>query len=98
MKDISELDISNKMKIKLIRKEIYRYQKKYIENLKINDPEAYEKIRKKRLRSYKNWKKNNPDYLRKWFKNDYKKNPKKYKKYNEKAYLKKALSGQSKGD
>jgi len=82
------------MQVKLIDKEIYRNRKICIEKLKIDDPEAYEKIRKKRLRSYRNWKKNNPGYLRKWFKNDYKKNPEKYKKYNEKAKLKKALSGE----
>ncbi len=91
---ISQLNVSKLMKIKLIHKEIYGYQKKCLQELKIDDPEAYEKIRKKRLRSYRNWKKNNPGYLRKWFKNDYKKNPEKYKKYNEKAYLKKALSGE----
>lgn len=86
------MNISERMKRKLLNKEIWKYQKEYLKNLKKNDPEAYRKMREKRYEYYKNWRKKNPDYNKIWLRNDYKKDPGKYKIYQKRYWLKKALS------
>lgn len=44
MKRISEMDISDKMKLRIINKEIHGLKRKYIEKLKIEDPKSYREI------------------------------------------------------
>lgn len=83
LKELDDLDISERMKEKLISKEIWRSQRGYLKDLKKNNPETYKKMLKKKR-----------EYLRNWRK----KHPEKYKAYTKKYWLKKALSGESKGD
>ena len=62
MKKISEMDISGKMKLKIINKEINESRKKYIQKLKIEDPEAYLELRESQKKDLKRFRKKNPDY------------------------------------
>ena len=98
MKKISELTVSDRMKIKLIDKEIYKYRRICIENLKLDDPEAYEKIKKARREWYKKWRLKNPDYNKLWLRKWYKKHPEKQREYQIRYWLKRALSRGTKGD
>ena len=93
MKKISKLSVSDKMKVKLINEEIYKYRKICIENLKIDDPEAYEKIKKVRREYLKKWKLKNPDYNKLWLRKWHKKHPEKQKEYQRRYWKKRALSG-----
>ena len=77
---------------KLIYKEIYKYQKAYFKRLKISDPEAYEKIKKARNRYLKKWRADNPDYNKNWLSAYYKKHKEKFREYQKRYWLKKALS------
>jgi len=77
---------------KLINKEIYKYQKAYLQKLKTSDPEAYEKIRSTRNKYLKGWRARNPDYNKRWLKAYYKKYPEKFREYQRRYWLKKALS------
>jgi len=92
LKKINEMNISEKMKMKLINKELWKYQKEYLENLKKNNPEAYEKMLKTRREYYRNWRARNPDYNKIWLRNAYKKDPEKFKVYQKRYWLKKAQS------
>jgi hypothetical protein len=94
LKKIDDMNISEKMKMRLINKELWKYRKEYLKNLKKNKPELYEKMRKARYEYYKKWRKKHPNYNKIWLKNDYKKNPEKYKIYQRRYWLKKALSGE----
>jgi len=64
--------------IKGINKELYRVQKEYLESL---DPEVYQKIKKARYDYYLAWRKENPNYNKKWLRAYYKKYPEKFKAY-----------------
>jgi len=77
---------------KLINKEIRKYRKAYLQKLKVNDPEAYEKIKKARREYYKRWRAENPDYNKKWLRSYHKKYPEKFQEYQRRYWLKKALS------
>lgn len=77
MKKISEMDISSKMKVKLINKGIQESKRNHIKRLIIEDPDAYLELRKSQIGYLDRFKKKNPDYIEKWRK----KNPKKYKNY-----------------
>jgi len=77
LKELDDLDISQKMREKIIYKEIWKSQRKYLEKLKRNDPETYKKMRKKKTEYLRNWRKNNPG---------------KYKDYTKKYWLKKTKS------
>jgi len=90
---INEMNISEKMKMKLINKEIWKYQKEYLKNLKKNNPEAYEKMRKKKREYLRKWRKKHPDYNKIWLRNAYKKDPERFRIYQKRYWLKKALSG-----
>lgn len=92
LKEISELNISEKMKMKLINKELWKYKKEYLENLKKNRPDLYEKMRKARYEYYKRWRKKHPDYNREWLRKAYKKDPEKFREYQRQYWLKKSLS------
>ena len=83
MKKLDDLDISEKMREKIISKEIWKDQREYLEKLKISNPETYKKMLKKKR-----------EYLRNWRK----KHPEKYKAYTRKYWLKKAQFRESKGD
>ncbi|MBA7513944.1 hypothetical protein ES705_05962 [subsurface metagenome] len=96
LKKINDMNISEKMKMKLINKEIWKCQREYFENLKKNNPGAYEKMLKTKREYLKKWRKKHPDYNKIWLKNDYKKNPEKYRIYQRRYWLKKALSGKGK--
>ena len=77
---------------KLINREIYKYRKAYLQKLKANDPEAYEKMKKARCEYYKRWRAENSDYNKKWLKEYHKKHPEKFREYQRRYWLKKALS------
>ncbi len=94
MKKISELKVSDKMKVKLINEEIYRYRKICIEKLKIDDPEAYEKMIKARREYDRNWNKKHPDYNKLWLREWNKKHPEKQKEYQRRYWRKRAISGE----
>ena len=68
MKKIGEMDISGKMKLKIISKEINESRKKYIQKLKIEDPEAYLELRESQKKDLKRFRKKNPDYQKNWAK------------------------------
>ena len=92
-KKISELGVSDKMQAKLVREEIYRYRKICIEKLKIDDPEAYEKMIEARREYDRNWNKKHPDYNKLWLREWNKKHPEKQKEYQRRYWKKRALSG-----
>ena len=92
LKKISELNVSDKMKIKLVNKEIYKYRKKCMQDLEIDDPEAFKKIKRARYEYFKSWRAKNPDYNRKWLRAYYKKYPEKFRLYQRRYWLKKAQS------
>ena len=77
---------------KLINEEIRKYRKAYLQKIKANDPEAYEKIKKARRKYYKNWRADNPDYNKKWLRSYHKKYPEKFREYQKRYWLKRALS------
>lgn len=77
---------------KLINEEINKYRKAYFQKLKISDPTAYEEIRKTRNRHLKNWRVKNPDYNKKWLQSYHKKYPEKFREYQRRYWLKKAMS------
>jgi len=88
LKKISEMNISSKMKVKLINKGIQESKRDHIKRLVIDDPDAYLEYRKSKIEYAKKFKKKNPDYDKKWRK----KNPKKYEKYNKPEYRKRKQS------
>ena len=92
LKKISELNISDKMQIRLINKEIYKYRQICIENLKIDDPEAYEKMKKARREYHKKWRLKNPDYNKLWLRKWHKKHPEKQREYQIRYWLERAMS------
>jgi len=75
---------------KLINKEIYKYRKISMQNLKVNDPETYERMVEARREYYRNWRANNPDYNKKWLRAYYKKYPEKFREYQKRYWLKRA--------
>ncbi len=77
---------------KLINREINKYRKICLRKLKMNDPEAYGKMRKARNRYLRDWRAENPDYNKRWLKAYYKKYPEKFREYTRRYWLKKALS------
>lgn len=66
MKKISEMDISGEMKLRIINKEINESRKKYIQKLKIEDPEAYLELRESQKKDLKRFRKKNPGYQKNW--------------------------------
>ena len=83
---------------KLINKEIRKYRKAYLQKLKANDPEAYEKTKKARREYYKGWRARNPDYNKKWLKAYHKKYPEKFREYQNRYWLRKAMLSDQKED
>ncbi|GAI84167.1 unnamed protein product, partial [marine sediment metagenome] len=59
MKKISEMNVSGKIKLRIINKEINESRKKYIQRLKIEDPEAYLELRESQKKDLKRFRKNN---------------------------------------
>jgi hypothetical protein len=68
LKKIGEMDISGKMKLKVIGKEIHNSKKKYIQKLKIEDPKAYLELRESQKKGLAKFRKKNPDYQKNWAK------------------------------
>ncbi|GAJ05223.1 unnamed protein product [marine sediment metagenome] len=68
MKKISEMNISGKMKLRIINKEINGFRREYIQKLKIEDPEAYLELRESQKKDLSRFRKNNPDYQKNWAK------------------------------
>ena len=68
MKKIGEIDISDRMRLKVIGKEIHNSKKKYIQELKDSDPVAYAVLRKSQKRDLKRFRKKNPNYQKNWAK------------------------------
>ena len=77
---------------KLINKEIYKYRKAYLQKLKVNDPESFESMKKARREYYERWRAENPDYNKKWLRSYRKKHPEKFRIYERRYWLKKAMS------
>ncbi|MBA7469544.1 hypothetical protein ES707_04815 [subsurface metagenome] len=94
LKELDDLDISERMKEKIINKEIWKSQREYLKNLKKNNPKIYEKMRKKKLEYLREWRKKHPNYNKIWLRNAYKKDPERFKIYQKRYWLKKALSGE----
>jgi len=84
LRKISEMNISSKMKVKLINKGIHESKRNHIKRLIIDDPDSYLELRKSQIEYDKKFKKAHPNYDKKWRK----KNPKKYEKYNKNEYRK----------
>ena len=95
LKKISGLNVSDKMKVKLIDKEIYKYRKICMEKLKVDDPGAYEKMKKARREWYKKWRLKNPDYNKLWLRKWHKKHPEKQREYQIRYWLKRIMSQKS---
>ncbi len=68
LKKISEMNVSGKMKLRIINKEINESRKKYIQKLKIEDPEAYLELRESQKKDLKRFRKKNPGYQKNWAK------------------------------
>jgi len=66
LKKISEMNVSNKMRLKVIYKEIHDSKKKYIQRLKIEDPESYSILRESQKKGLAKFRKNNPHYNKNW--------------------------------
>ena len=60
------MNISGKMKLKIVSKEINESRKKYIQKLKIEDPEAYSELRESQKKDLKRFRKKNPGYQKDW--------------------------------
>ena len=60
------MNISGKMKLKIIGKEIHNSKREYIQKLKIEDPEAYLELRESQKRDLKKFRKKNPNYQKNW--------------------------------
>jgi len=82
---------------KLINREINKYRRTYFQRLKIEDPEAYGKMRKAKNRYLRDWRARNPDYNRNWLRAYYKKYPERVREYQRKYWLKRAMSSDRKG-
>jgi len=54
------------MKLKIINKEINESRKKYIQKLKIEDPEVYLKLRESQKKDLERFRKKNPGYQKNW--------------------------------
>ncbi|MBA7564870.1 hypothetical protein ES695_07815 [Candidatus Atribacteria bacterium 1244-E10-H5-B2] len=91
MKKISELNVSDRMKIRIVNKEIYQNRKKYLQELRIDDPRSFGKIKKARREYYKKWRLKNPDYNKLWLRKWHKKHPEKQREYQIRYWLKRAL-------
>ncbi|MBA7554910.1 hypothetical protein ES705_47549 [subsurface metagenome] len=65
MKKISEINVSGRMKLKIISKEINGFRKEYIQKLKIEDPEAYLELRESQKKDLERFRKKNPGYQKK---------------------------------
>ncbi|MBA7544355.1 hypothetical protein ES705_36710 [subsurface metagenome] len=78
------MNISSKMKVKLVNKGIQESKRNHIKRLVIDDPGAYLEYRKSKIEYAKKFKKDHPNYDEKWRK----KNPEKYDKYNKTNYRK----------
>ncbi len=74
------MDISSKMKVKLVNIGIQESRRNHIKRLIIDDPDAYLELRKSQIGYLDRFKKKNPGYIEKWRK----KNPKKYENYTRK--------------
>jgi hypothetical protein len=60
------MNVSGKMKLKIISKEINESRKEYIQRLKIEDPEAYLELRESQKKDLKRFRKKNPNYQKNW--------------------------------
>ncbi|MBA7554372.1 hypothetical protein ES705_46987 [subsurface metagenome] len=76
---------------KLINEEINKYRKICLRKLKMNDPEAYRKMRKAKNRYLRDWRARNPDYNKNWLKEYYKKYPERIREYQKRYWLKRAM-------
>jgi len=86
------MNISSKMKVKLVNMGIQESKRNHIKRLIIDDPDAYLELRKSQIGYLDRFKKKNPGYMKKWRK----KNPEKYEKYNKSEYRKRRKSGERK--
>ncbi|MBA7545616.1 hypothetical protein ES705_37985 [subsurface metagenome] len=66
MKKISEMDVSDRMRLKIIGKEIHNSKREYIEKLKIEDLGSYLILRESQKKGLAKFRKKNPDYNKNW--------------------------------
>lgn len=66
LKKIGEMNISGKMKLRVINKEINESRREYIQRLKIEDPEAYLELRESQKKDLGRFREKNPDYRKNW--------------------------------
>ncbi|MBA7578736.1 hypothetical protein ES708_20601 [subsurface metagenome] len=60
------MNISGKMKLKIIGKEINESRREYIQRLKIEDPGSYSILRESQKKDLKKFRKKNPSYQKNW--------------------------------
>ena len=60
------MNVSGKMKLKIINKEINGFRREYIQKLKIEDPEAYLELRESQKKDLKRFRGKNPNYQKNW--------------------------------
>ena len=82
------MNISSKMKVKLVNMGIQESKRNHIKRLIIDDPDSYLELRRSQIEYAEKFKEKNPNYDKKWRK----KNPKKYEKYNKPEYRKRKQS------
>jgi len=68
LKKIGEMNISGKMKLRIINKEINGFRKKYIKDLKDSDPGYYSVLRESQKKDLKRFRRKNPNYQKNWAK------------------------------
>jgi len=66
LKKISQLNVSDRMKLKIINKEINGFRREYIKKLKIEDPRSYLILRQSQRKDLKRFRKMNPGYQKNW--------------------------------
>ncbi len=74
------MNISSKMKVKLVNMGIQESRRNHIKRLILEDPDSYLELRKSQIEYLNRFKKKNPGYIEKWRKE----NPKKYENYTRK--------------
>jgi len=66
LKKISQLNVSDKMKLKIINKEIDGFRREYTQKLKVEDPEAYAELRESQKKDLARFRRKYPKYQKNW--------------------------------
>ena len=60
------MNVSGKIKLKIISKEINEFRREYIQKLKVEDPETYLELRESQKKDLAKFRKKNPGYQKNW--------------------------------